>query len=117
MRLALVALAVTTVAVAGFTAEAPAPHESGAKQTVTFQEGVNGYAGTVDLEIWAVSPNTCLNGNPNASSDENNDGDESQIVRRSKRDRIQAVRRRDAVGASASVEMVMNDARNQRIRT
>ena len=26
------------------------------RQTVTFQEGVNGYAGTVDLEIWAVSP-------------------------------------------------------------
>jgi hypothetical protein len=52
------------------------------RQTVTFQEGVNGYAGTVDLEIWAVSPHTCLNGNPNASSDADNDGGESQVLMR-----------------------------------
>ncbi len=53
-----------------------------AKQTVSFQDGVNGYAGTVDLEIWAVSPNTCLNGNINASADADNDGGESQVLMR-----------------------------------
>jgi hypothetical protein len=53
-----------------------------AKQTVSFQQGVNEYAGTVDLEIWAVSPNTCLEGNINASSDADNDGGESQVVMR-----------------------------------
>jgi len=50
------------------------------RQTVSFQEGVYGYAGTVDLEIWAVAPNTCLNGNINASSDSDNDGGESQVL-------------------------------------
>src|SRR5262245_3866978 len=53
-----------------------------APQTVKFQDGVNGYAGTVDVEIWAVAPNTCLEGNPNASSDADNDGGESQILMR-----------------------------------
>jgi hypothetical protein len=52
------------------------------KQTISFQQGVNGYAGTVDVEIWAVAPNTCLEGNPNASSDSDNDGGESQILLR-----------------------------------
>jgi hypothetical protein len=52
------------------------------KQTLTIQQGVNGYAGTVDVEIWAVAPNTCLEGNPNASSDADNDGGESQILLR-----------------------------------
>ena len=52
------------------------------KQKISFQQGVNGYAGTVDLEIWAVSPNTCLEGNINASSDADNDGGESQILMR-----------------------------------
>jgi len=50
------------------------------RQRVTFQQGVNGYNGTVDIEIWAVAPNTCLEGNPNASTDANNDGGESQIL-------------------------------------
>jgi hypothetical protein len=82
MRLALVAPALAVIAVAGFTADAPAPPGSGAKRTVAFQDGANGYTGTVDLEIWAVSPNTCLNGNPNASSDADNDGGESQVLMR-----------------------------------
>ena len=60
----------------------PAPAAGASRQTVTFQEGVNGYAGTVDIEIWAVAPNTCLEGNPNASSDADNDGGESQILLR-----------------------------------
>jgi hypothetical protein len=46
----------------------------------TFQNGVDGYLGTIDVEIWAVSPNTCIEGNPNASSDADNDGGESQIL-------------------------------------
>jgi hypothetical protein len=50
--------------------------------TVSFQEGVNGYAGTIDIEIWAVAPNTCLEGNPSASADADNDGGESQILLR-----------------------------------
>lgn len=58
-------------------ADPPAGHTS-----VTFQNGVNGYAGTVDVEIWAVSPNTCLEGNINASSDADNDGGESQVLMR-----------------------------------
>lgn len=53
-----------------------------ARRTITFQDGVNDYSGTVDLEIWAVSPNTCLEGNINASTDANNDGGESQILMR-----------------------------------
>jgi hypothetical protein len=52
------------------------------KTIITFQDGLNDYSGTVDLEIWAVSPNTCLNGNINASSDADNDGGESQVLMR-----------------------------------
>ncbi|HVL12426.1 MAG TPA: DNRLRE domain-containing protein [Gemmata sp.] len=73
-RLAALALA------AAFAAAAPAGDPD--RQTVTFQDGLNGYAGTVDLEIWAVAPNTCLNGNINASTDANNDGGESQVLMR-----------------------------------
>ena len=62
----------------GLAADRP---QSG-KSKATFQNGVNGYEGTVDIEIWAVSPNTCLEGNPNASSDADNDGGESQILLR-----------------------------------
>jgi hypothetical protein len=68
--------ALTLVALAGLTAG------DTDRRTVTFQQGVNGYTGTVDLEIWAVSPNTCLEGNINASTDENNDGGESQVLMR-----------------------------------
>jgi hypothetical protein len=49
---------------------------------ITFQQGVNGYSGTVDLEVWALAPKTILNDNPNASSDANNDGGESQVLMR-----------------------------------
>lgn len=50
--------------------------------TVTFQQGVGGYAGTVDTEIWAVAPHTILDTNPNMSSDLDNDGGESQVLLR-----------------------------------
>lgn len=81
IKVAFAALVAVCGALVGFTADPPAPKADG-KRTVTFQEGVNGYAGTVDLEIWAVSPNTCLEGNINASSDADNDGGESQVLMR-----------------------------------
>ncbi len=49
---------------------------------VTFQQGVNGYESTVDTEVWALATKTILNANPNASSDANNDGGESQVLMR-----------------------------------
>jgi hypothetical protein len=49
---------------------------------VTFRQGVGDYAGTVDTEIWFLAPNTILESNPNASSDSNNDGGESQVLLR-----------------------------------
>jgi hypothetical protein len=51
-------------------------------ETVTFQSGVNGYDGTVDIELWALAPTTILDSNPNATTDANNDGGESQILLR-----------------------------------
>lgn len=50
--------------------------------TASFREGVNGYQGTVDVEIWALAPTTILADNPNASSDADNDGGESQVLLR-----------------------------------
>ena len=47
-----------------------------------FQQGVAGYEKAVDTEIWALAPNTILESNPNASSDANNDGGESQVLLR-----------------------------------
>ena len=47
---------------------------------LSFQNGFNGYEGTVDTEIWALAPKTFLHENPNASSDANNDGGESQVL-------------------------------------
>jgi hypothetical protein len=51
-----------------------------ARTNVTFQQGVSGYHGTVDTEIWALAPTTILDSNPNMSSDANNDGGESQAL-------------------------------------
>lgn len=53
-----------------------------ASRMLSFQEGVHGYAGTVDTEIWALATTTILAANPNASSDMNNDGGESQVLLR-----------------------------------
>lgn len=50
--------------------------------TVSFQQGVNGYRGTVDTEIWALAPHTILESNPNSSTDADNDGGESQCLLR-----------------------------------
>ena len=47
---------------------------------VRFQNGVDQYSGTIDTEIWALAPSTFLESNPNASSDADNDGGESQVL-------------------------------------
>jgi len=51
-------------------------------ETGIFQSGINGYDGTVDIELWALAPTTILDTNPNATTDANNDGGESQILLR-----------------------------------
>ena len=53
-----------------------------AKVTALFRNGVNGYSGTIDSEIWALAPTTILDGNGNASADADNDGGESQVLLR-----------------------------------
>jgi hypothetical protein len=49
---------------------------------LAFQSGIDGYDGTVDIELWALAPTTVLDSNPNATTDANNDGGESQILLR-----------------------------------
>jgi hypothetical protein len=71
-----------TVLIASVAAGIAADTAPPGKATLNFQNGVNGYEGTIDVEIWAVAPNTCLEGNPTASADADNDGGESQILLR-----------------------------------
>jgi len=79
MRLRFLAILCAAVgAVLAPAADVPAV----SRQTITFQQGVNGYTGTIDTEIWAVAPNTSLEANINASSDADNDGGESQVLMR-----------------------------------
>lgn len=59
--------------------------KSAARMTASFQKGVNSYDGTVDIELWALAPTTVLDINPNATSDANNDGGESQVLLRFER--------------------------------
>ncbi|MEK6259113.1 MAG: DNRLRE domain-containing protein [Planctomycetota bacterium] len=47
---------------------------------VSFQQGVEEYSGTIDTEVWALAVNTILESNPNATSDADNDGGESQVL-------------------------------------
>lgn len=49
---------------------------------VSFRQGVDGYEGTVDAEVWALAPTTILTSNPQVTSDANNDGGESQVLMR-----------------------------------
>jgi hypothetical protein len=60
----------------------PAPSGKPIIKTLSFCLGEDGYSGTVDTEIWALAGNTLLDKNPNASSDANNDGGESQVLLR-----------------------------------
>lgn len=66
----------------GTSAEEPSKPADEKSRSVSFQQAVNGYQGTVDTEVWALASKTILNENPNASSDANNDGGESQVVMR-----------------------------------
>jgi hypothetical protein len=52
------------------------------RRTASFRQGVNGYTGAVDTEIWALATTTILESNINMSSDANNDGGESQVLMR-----------------------------------
>ena len=63
-----------------FAVDPVKPIRSPSTTKVAFQEGVDGYSGTVDTEIWALAPTTFLESNPNASSDADNDGGESQVL-------------------------------------
>jgi len=56
------------------------PKKSSTITKMMFQDGVDGYSGTVDTEVWALAPTTFLESNPNASSDADNDGGESQVL-------------------------------------
>ncbi len=64
----------------GFAEEVAA--KSNRTRTVSFCQGVNGYTKTLDAEIWFLAPTTILNTNPQVTSDENNDGGESQVLMR-----------------------------------
>ncbi|MFN3189008.1 MAG: DNRLRE domain-containing protein [Aureliella sp.] len=75
-------LLVSAVSVADEPGKARSRTGRSSEQTVSFQNGFNGYKGTVDTEIWALASKTHLHKNPNASSDANNDGGESQVLMR-----------------------------------
>lgn len=74
-NLALVLVLLPTIGVFAYSG-------SPSRKTISFQSGVAGYDNTVDIELWALAPTTVLDSNPNASSDANNDGGESQILLR-----------------------------------
>lgn len=76
----LVAAICQVTTTSGFAEEATA--KSSRTRTVSFCQGVNGYTKTLDAEIWFLAPTTILNTNPQVTSDENNDGGESQVLMR-----------------------------------
>jgi hypothetical protein len=84
--LALFAAALIAVAPQALAVDPPAAANPSASSDqplkVQFQQGVDGYKSTVDTEVWALAPLTILDTNPNASSDANNDGGESQVLMR-----------------------------------
>lgn len=57
----------------------PAAIEQG---SVRFQNGANGYAGTLDTEIWAIAPSKALDRQGTMTADGNNGGGESQVLMR-----------------------------------
>jgi hypothetical protein len=52
------------------------------RTTCSFRQGVDGYRGTIDTEIWLLANTTILESNINATADANNDGGESQVLMR-----------------------------------
>ena len=77
-RLGLCGLALAT---GPSTKQLPAA-EPAVSRTITFRQGVDGYRGTVDTEIWALATTTILESNINQTSDADNDGGESQVLMR-----------------------------------
>jgi len=71
-----------TAGIACALAAADQPNPAAGRKTASFQNGVDGYRGTIDSEIWALAPTTILDGNINASTDADNDGGESQVLLR-----------------------------------
>ncbi len=57
-------------------------HSRLSTREISFQQGVDGYKGTVRYRDLGVAVKTILNANPNASSDADNDGGESQVLMR-----------------------------------
>ncbi len=51
-------------------------------QTVSFRAGVNGYQGTLDVEIWEIAPTKSLVRQGTMTVDGNNGGGESQVLLR-----------------------------------
>ena len=76
--LAIIGLALNWCNLTGFAVAQGVPTTDSI--TMSFQQGVAGYDKAVDTEVWALAPNTILESNPNASSDANNDGGESQVL-------------------------------------
>lgn len=60
--------------------EKPTLHTRQATHRLSFVQGVDGYDGTVDTEIWAVAPNTPLDRQETMTADGNNGGGESQVL-------------------------------------
>lgn len=80
MPVPLMLLPVMAIELSGMSDKAIKEQANADERTCAFQQGVDGYSGTIDTEIWALAPNTILADNPNASSDADNDGGESQVV-------------------------------------
>ena len=78
LLLCLASTSVEGIVCSSLRGEAPKTKSGSTK--VTFQNGVDQYGGTIDTEIWALAPTTFLESNPNASSDADNDGGESQVL-------------------------------------
>jgi hypothetical protein len=74
--------AISITSMAEDDAEKSKETSSPRNEVVDFQQGAKGYQESVDTEIWALAPTTILDSNPNASSDANNDGGESQVLLR-----------------------------------
>jgi hypothetical protein len=82
LRVSIVSCGVTGAVAMKCAAEEVTKKEGTSAETkaASFQNGVDGYRGTIDTEMWALAPSTVLADNPNASSDANNDGGESQVL-------------------------------------
>jgi hypothetical protein len=61
---------------------APAAAAKPGRTRVSFQQGIDGYRGTVDTELWEVAPTKVLEKQGTMTSDANNGGGESQILLR-----------------------------------